>query len=308
MMRNFREYLVLILKGMGMGASDVVPGVSGGTIAFITGIYEELINSIKSINLEAVKLLFRLQFKEFWKKINANFLIAVFSGILISIFTLANLLEFLLINYPVLVWSFFFGLVIASAIYILSDIKKVDWKTIFSFLAGFGIAFWITTITPAQTSEAYWFILLSGSVAICAMILPGISGSFILLLLGKYQFILNAVSEFKMDVLGIFVVGAVVGLIAFSNFLSWLLRKFRYETIALLAGFMGGSLNKIWPWKETTETYIDRHGLEQPLTQRNVWPELALDSDLIPAFMIAAFGFSLIFIIIRLTKVKKHKV
>lgn len=307
-MRNFREYLVLILKGMGMGASDVVPGVSGGTIAFITGIYEELINSIKSINLEAVKLLFRLQFKEFWKKINANFLIAVFSGILISIFTLANLLEFLLINYPVLVWSFFFGLVIASAIYILSDIKKVDWKTIFSFLAGFGIAFWITTITPAQTSEAYWFILLSGSVAICAMILPGISGSFILLLLGKYQFILNAVSEFKMDVLGIFVVGAVVGLIAFSNFLSWLLRKFRYETIALLAGFMGGSLNKIWPWKETTETYIDRHGLEQPLTQRNVWPELALDSDLIPAFMIAAFGFSLIFIIIRLTKVKKHKV
>ncbi len=304
-MRKLRDYLILILKGMGMGASDVVPGVSGGTIAFITGIYEELINSIKSIDIEALKLLLSFRVVDFWKKINGNFLLAVFSGILISVFTLANLLEFLLINYPVFIWSFFFGLVVASAIYILTDIKKVNYKIIISFLGGFAIAFWITTITPAQTSEAYWFILFSGSLAICAMILPGISGSFILLLLGKYQFILNAVSEFKIAVLGIFVVGAVFGLIAFSNFLSWLLKKFRYETIAVLAGFMGGSLNKIWPWKETTETYIDRHGIEQPLMQRNVWPELSLDSDLLPAFMIAAFGFSVIFIIIRLSKSQK---
>ena len=307
-MRKLRDYLILVLKGMGMGASDVVPGVSGGTIAFITGIYEELINSIKSIDIEALKLLLSFRVVDFWKKINGNFLLAVFSGILISVFTLANLLEFLLINYPVFIWSFFFGLVVASAIYILTDIKKVNYKIIISFLGGFAIAFWITTITPAQTSETYWFILFSGSLAICAMILPGISGSFILLLLGKYQFILNAVSEFKIAVLGIFVVGAVIGLIAFSNFLSWLLKKFRYETIAVLAGFMGGSLNKIWPWKETTETYIDRHGVEQPLMQRNVWPELSLDSDLLPAFMIAAFGFSIIFIIIRLSKSQKDTV
>lgn len=307
-MRKFRDYFILILKGMGMGASDVVPGVSGGTIAFITGIYEELIDSIKSIDLEAVKLLFSLKIKDFWKKINGDFLVVVFSGILISIFTLANLLEFLLINYPVFIWSFFFGLVVASAIYILSDIKGVSLKVILSFLTGFALAFWITMITPAQSTEAYWFVFLSGSLAICAMILPGISGSFILLLLGKYQFILNAVSEFKISILGIFLVGAVIGLIAFSNILSWLLKKFRYETIAVLAGFMGGSLNKIWPWKETTETFIDRHGIEQPLMQKNVWPELSLDSDLIPAFLIASFGFSLIFIIIRLSKKQKNTV
>ncbi|MFW5644598.1 MAG: DUF368 domain-containing protein [Bacteroidota bacterium] len=301
-MRKLRDYLILVLKGMGMGASDVVPGVSGGTIAFITGIYEELIDSIKSINLDALKLLIAFKIKDFWKKINGNFLLSILSGILISVFTLANLLEFLLINYPVFIWSFFFGLVVASAIYILSDIKEVSSITVISFLSGFAIAFWITTITPAQTSEAYWFILLSGSLAICAMILPGISGSFILLLLGKYQFILNAVSEFRITILGVFVIGALIGIIAFSNFLSWLLKKFRYQTIAVLAGFMGGSLNKIWPWKETTEIYIDRHGVEQPLMQRNVWPQLSLDSDLIPAFLIASFGFSIIFIIIRLSK------
>ncbi len=305
-MRKFKDYTVLVLKGMGMGASDVVPGVSGGTIAFITGIYEELINSIKSINYEAIKLLFALKIMDFWKKINGNFLLAVFSGILISIFTLASLLEYLLINYPVFIWSFFFGLVVASAIYILSDIRNPNLRIVLSFLAGFGLAFWITTVTPAQTSEAYWFILLSGSLAICAMILPGISGSFILLLLGKYQFILNAVTELKIAVLALFTAGAVVGLIAFSNVLAWLLKKFRYETIALLAGFMGGSLNKIWPWKETTETFIDRHGVEQPLMQKNIWPELSLHSDLIPAFMIAGFGFSLIFIIIRISKGKKE--
>jgi putative membrane protein len=305
-MRNFKDYGVLILKGMGMGASDVVPGVSGGTIAFITGIYEELIDSIKSINLDALKSLFSFRIAEFWKKINGFFLLAVFSGILISIFSLANLLEYLLIHHPVYIWSFFFGLVIASAIMILKDIEKWRPRVVITLLVGVGIAFWITTITPAQSSEMYWFIFLSGALAICAMILPGISGSFILLLLGKYQFILNAVSELKIIILLIFTAGAVTGLIAFSNFLSWLLKKFRYATIAMLAGFMIGSLNKIWPWKITIETYIDRHGAEHPLTEKNVLPEVSLDSDFIPAVLIAIAGFVLIFILSGLSKSKKE--
>lgn len=303
-MRNFKDYSILVLKGMGMGASDVVPGVSGGTIAFITGIYEELIDSIKSINLDALRSLFKFRFNEFWKKINGNFLLAVFSGILISVFTLANLLEYLLINHPVYIWSFFFGLVVASAIMILRDIRKWKAMVVISLLAGIGIAYWITTITPARTSEAYWFIFLSGALAICAMILPGISGSFILLLLGKYQFILNAVSEFKLMILAIFTFGAVTGLIAFSNFLSWLLRKYHHATIAMLAGFMGGSLNKIWPWKMTTQTFIDRHGVEHPLVQKNVWPDVTAGSDFITALLIAIAGFGIIFIISGLTNRK----
>lgn len=306
-MRKFRDYALLTLKGMGMGASDVVPGVSGGTIAFIAGIYEELINSIKSFNLDAVKSIFSLRFSEFWKNVNGNFLLAVFSGILISVFSLANLLEFLLVHYPVYIWSFFFGLVIASAIVILKDIKKWDTFVVISFILGFVVAFYVTTFSPTQTREAYWFIFLSGAIAICAMILPGISGSFILLLLGKYQFILNAVSELKVFILLIFTAGAATGLIAFSNFLSWLLKKFRFPTIALLAGFMGGSLNKIWPWKITTETFIDRHGVEHPLIQKNVWPDVSFQSDLLPALLIAFLGFSIIFVLTRISLKKQIK-
>jgi putative membrane protein len=276
--------------------------VYGGSSAFSTGIYEELITSIKSIDHQALRLLFQLKLKQFWRSINGNFLFAVFFGVLISVFTLAHLLEYLLINYPVYIWSFFFGLVIASAIVILKDIEKWNFSSVITLLAGIGIAFWITTIAPAQTNEAYWFIFFSGSLAICAMILPGISGSFILLLLGKYQFILNAVSEFKLIILGIFTAGAVSGLILFSKFLSWLLKKFRYPTIAMLAGFMGGSLNKIWPWKITTETFIDRHGIEKPLVQKNVLPEISVDSGFIPALIFALIGFSLIFILVGISK------
>lgn len=300
-MRKAKDYFVLILKGMGMGASDVIPGVSGGTIAFITGIYEELIHSIKSINLDSVSDIFKLKFGEFWKKINGNFLLAVFAGILVSVFTLANFLEYLLINHPVMIWSFFFGLVVASAIIILKDIKGWDIWTGISLIAGIVIAYWITTITPTEPTRALWFVFLSGALAICAMILPGISGSFILVLLGMYQYILSAVSDLKLSVLLIFIAGAVIGLISFSNFLSWLLKKFRFQTIALLAGFMGGSLNKIWPWKQTLETYTDRHGVQHPLIQKNILPETGPGSDLLPALGIALFGFLLILIISRMS-------
>jgi len=241
---------------MGMGAADVVPGVSGGTIAFITGIYEELIDSIKGINLKAVKLLLTGRWLSFWKQINGNFLLAVFAGIAISVLSLAKVLEYLLEHQPVLIWSFFFGLVLASS-YVVSR-KVIRWRypKIVALVAGIGIAFYMTSVTPTTTTDASWFVIFSGGLASCAMILPGISGSFILLLLGKYSFALHAVNERIILDLLLLGAGAVTGLILFANLLSWLLKKYHDITIAVLVGFMIGSLNKIWPWKETLKTIV----------------------------------------------------
>jgi putative membrane protein len=301
------KYLILLLKGIGMGAADVIPGVSGGTIAFITGIYEELVGSIKSINLSAFRYLAKAGILAFWKKINGNFLIAVFLGILISIFSLAQLLEFLLNRYPILVWSFFFGLILASAIYIANKISNWNVKKISGLLAGIGVAYLITILTPAQTPDASWFIFISGALAICAMILPGISGAFILLLLGKYQFVIAAVGNLNISILAILAAGALIGIISFSNLLAWLLNKYHDVTIAVLAGFMVGSLNKVWPWKETVSTFVDRHGEIQPLIQKNVLPPAyATVSGQDPFFwqacLLAAGGFLLIFIVEGITR------
>ncbi len=301
-----KKYLILVLKGMGMGAADVVPGVSGGTIAFITGIYEELINSIKSVNHKTLKLLFTGKIAAFWKSINANFLLLLFIGIGISVVSLAKLLKYILENHPELIWSFFFGLIIASAIYVAKQITKWNASAIISIVAGVAVAYFITEITPAETTNAYWFIFVSGAIAICAMILPGISGSFILLLLGKYEYIIGAISEFKMIVLAVFLSGAAVGIISFSNILSWLLKKFHNQTIAVLAGFMIGSLNKVWPWKNTLETFTDRHGEIRPLVQENVLPAIYEgDPHLVSAIALAIVGFVLIFVIERLATTKE---
>lgn len=300
MNRNFRDYLTLALKGMGMGAADVVPGVSGGTIAFITGIYEELINSIKSINLNAIKLFFSGKFAEFWKTINGSFLLSVFIGVGISIVSLAKGLEFLLNHYPILVWSFFFGLIVASAIYVARTIDKWNAGTVIAGVAGIAIAYAITIISPAEANTSYWFIFLSGSIAICAMILPGISGSFILVLLGMYRFIIGALGDMNIAVIGTFMAGAAVGIIAFSNVLSWLLKKYHNLTIALLSGFMIGSLNKVWPWKEVTQTIVDRHGELKPIETRNVLPGVyeqitGNEAWLAGALICIVVGFALIF-------------
>lgn len=263
---------MLVLKGCAMGAADVVPGVSGGTIAFITGIYEELINSIKSIDLQALKLLLTFKLAEFWKKINGTFLLSVVGGIAISIFSLAKLMTWLLVNHPIYIWSFFFGLIIISSVLVAKEIKKWDIFTLISLLAGAAAAYTITVMSPASTPNTWWFIILSGAIAICAMILPGISGAFILLLLGKYTYILTAVSNLDVGTILLFVVGAVAGIISFSHLLSWLLKNYHTLTVALLTGFMVGSLNKVWPWKHTLETYIDTHGVEQVLVETNVSP------------------------------------
>lgn len=272
-MKQHRNYLMLILRGCAMGAADVVPGVSGGTIAFITGIYEELIESIKSIDLQALKLLARFRWKECWRKINGSFLLAVVAGIGISIFSLAKLMTWLLANHPIYIWSFFFGLIIASSILVAKEIESWGPGTVIALAAGAAAACWITLMAPAQTPDTWWFILLSGAIAICAMILPGISGAFILLLMGKYSYILEAVSNLEIGILLLFAVGAVAGIVSFSHLLSWLLKNYHRITVATLTGFMIGSLNKVWPWKQTLLTYTDSHGVQKALLEQNISPD-----------------------------------
>lgn len=294
---NLKRYLLVALRGMGMGAADVVPGVSGGTIAFITGIYEELIESIKSIDLEALRLFFTGRWRSFWLKINGSFLVAVFAGIFISVLSLARLLEYLLEHQPILIWSFFFGLVLASSYVVSRKISQWEYVKIVALVGGIGIAFYITSVTPTTTTDASWFVIFSGGLASCAMILPGISGSFILLLLGKYSFALNAINERILLDLVLLGVGAVAGLILFANLLSWLLKKYHDITIALLVGFMIGSLNKIWPWKETLETILVE-GKLKPLVEKNVLPVPgAADDQFALALLMMAAGIGIILLI-----------
>lgn len=239
-----------------MGAADVIPGVSGGTIAFIMGIYDEFVGSIASINAESIKLLFSGRLREFWKHINGNFLLALVLGILASVVCLAGLMQYLLSSHPIQTWAFFFGLIVASSIFILRGIS--GWKLRDGLFLIFGIILGVVvcTLSPTQTPEGLWFIFLSGAIAICAMILPGISGSFILLILGKYQYIMGAISGLvsgedfgrNLAVLCVFAVGAAVGIIGFSKFLHWLLARYNKETLIVLAGFIIGSLVKVWPW------------------------------------------------------------
>jgi len=280
-----------------MGAADVVPGVSGGTIAFITGIYEELVNSIKSINPSAVRLLVTGRWASFWKHVNGNFLLSVFAGIAVSVITLAHVLEYLLEQHPVLIWSFFFGLILASSWIVARKVGKWDYPKVVALAGGIGAAFYITSVTPATTTDAVWFVFMAGALASCAMILPGISGSFILLLLGKYLFALRAVNERNILDLLILGSGAVIGLILFSNLLSWLLRKYHDVTVAVLVGFMIGSLNKIWPWKETLETIVV-DGEVRPLLEKNVVPSVSSADDRFwIALLMAAAGILAILLI-----------
>ncbi|MBW6479688.1 MAG: DUF368 domain-containing protein [Bacteroidales bacterium] len=299
--RNLKEYVLLTARGLGMGAADVIPGVSGGTIAFITGIYQELINSIKSVDKTFLKLLFSEGIVAAWKHINGNFLVAVFSGVLISIFSLARLISWLLLVYPMLVWAFFFGLIIASALHVGKKINRWNTGIIIALIAGTAIAAYITIATPANTTESMWFILLSGTIAITAMILPGISGSFILLLLGKYEFILNAVKDLQIGIIVIFGIGCVIGLISFSNVISWFFKKFPDGTMALLTGFMLGSLNKLWPWKEVISYRFNSAGEKVPLLEKSISPQqyetiTGQENLLIPVIICMLAGFLLIFI------------
>ncbi len=284
--RSVKEYIGLMLKGIGMGAADVVPGVSGGTIAFIVGIYEELIESIKSVNLTNLKLLFTLRIKEFFVAINAPFLISVLVGIAISVLSLARVITYMLEHHPIVVWSLFFGLIIASVHTISKQVVSWSWDRWLSAAVGVAAAAYITMATPANTPDSLPFIFLCGAVAICAMILPGISGSFILLLMGKYHFIMEAIKGLDLKVIALFGAGAAVGIVLFSNVLSFLFRRYHDLTIALLAGFMLGSLGKVYPWKET---YID-NGVEMT---RNIAP----DEMILPAIGMMLLGGCLVLLL-----------
>lgn len=303
MERRFKDYATLVLKGMGMGAADVVPGVSGGTIAFIVGIYDELINSIKSINAKTLKMLLTGKIGGFWKGINGNFLFSILLGVGISVFSLAELITWLLVAHPILVWSFFFGLVLASTWFVSKDIKEWNWKTITAFIAGAAVAYYITVATPTETPSNYLFIFLCGAIAICAMILPGISGSFILVLLGKYFFIMEAVKTLDIVIIAIFGAGALIGITSFSRILSYALKNFRNITLSVLTGFMLGSLNKVWPWKETVETFTDSHGVIKPLIERNIMP----DRYLLEAVVLMLVGFFLVYFLERLSSKKTEE-
>ena len=255
-MKGFFKNIMVAVKGACMGAADVIPGVSGGTIAFIMGIYDEFVGSLAAINGDALRLLLKGQLKAFWKHINGSFLLSLAIGILTSIVLLAGLMQMLLRDFPIQTWAFFFGLIVASSIFILRGIS--GWKFREGLLLVFGVILGavICTLSPTQTPDGLWFIFLSGALAICAMILPGISGSFILLILGKYQYIMGCISELtsgvdlgrNLMILGTFAIGAAVGIIGFSRFLHWLLARWQKETMIVLAGFIIGSLVKIWPW------------------------------------------------------------
>jgi len=310
-MSLIKKYFPLTLKGIAMGAADVVPGVSGGTIAFISGIYEELLDSLKSFNGTAVKKLFKEGFGSFWQHINGWFLLFLVAGIGISILSLSKLILYLLDTYPSLIWSFFFGLVVASAIFVASTIKKWSWDVIVAAIIGTAIAYYVTIATPSHTSEQLWFIFITGMIAICAMILPGISGSFILLLMGKYEFILNSLNSLKFDIILTFIAGCFIGITSFSHVLSWMLKKYHNATVALLTGFMFGSLNKVWPWKKVLERQeID--GEIKILREANILPAdytalTGLPHYAIWCILLADFAFVLIYFIEKMAN-KKHKI
>lgn len=301
-MRSFKDYLLLFGKGLTMGGADVVPGVSGGTIAFITGIYEELIDSIKSVNLTTIKLLFKGEFKEFWEQINGNFLVVLLSGIAISLKSLASLMTYLMEHHPIQLWSFFLGLILISSIVVLRQINKWSVGVVIWGIIGIVAAYLITSLSPSQTSDSYWMIFLSGALAICAMILPGISGAFILLVLGKYQFIVGALGDMNIGVIAIFLMGCVVGILVFVRLISWLLHKYHNFAVALLAGFMMGSLNKIWPWKEVIEYRLNRHSEQVPFIEHNILPnqyfEVTGQSPMImQSILFMAIGFFIVVVI-----------
>lgn len=279
--RSLRDYLGLVVRGFLMGSADVVPGVSGGTMAFILGIYEELILSIRSLARPAfLQALLKVRIREALQAINFSFLAAVFLGILLAVLTLAGLLEWLLIHQPVYLWSFFFGLVLASVFAVSDRVKQWRPRLWVALLAGTVAAYFLVGAVPLQTPNEWWFLFLSGAFAICAMILPGISGAFILVLLGKYQFVLSAVNQRDIVSLGLVGVGAVVGLISFAQILGWLFKRYHDLTVALLIGLMMGSLRKIWPWKETLAAIVDRHGETIPTIQQNVLPALTVNGSL----------------------------
>jgi len=304
--RTVKDYLVITLKGVAMGAADVVPGVSGGTIAFISGIYEELINSINKVNLGTLKILKKEGIAATWISINGNFLLSLVLGIGLSVLSLARLIRHYLETQPILIWSFFFGLVLASIIYVGMKIQRWNIGTILLLLLGAFIGYIITTLTPQNADATYPYVFLSGALAICAMILPGISGGYILLLLGMYKPVLDALHDKNIGLIATLMAGAVIGLLSFSRLLKWLFDHYENLTLAILTGFIVGSLNKIWPWKEVLESEMI-NGKLKILDEKSIMPfSYADDPQLGMAILMAVIGFLFIVLLEKLAKQKSN--
>lgn len=312
MRKLFPDYFLITLKGLAMGAADVVPGVSGGTIAFISGIYQELIDTINKVDFSFFSSWKKNGFKIAWQQINGSFLLALISGIAISILSLSKVITHLLATQPILVWSFFFGLVIASIYFVGKQITKFNLITWLFFIIGTVISYYITIAEPVASPDSYLYLFLSGFIAIIAMILPGVSGAFILLLMGSYTVVIGTINQFREGLLsfdfdsifkaflklGTFAIGAILGLKLFSKVLHWMFDNYRNSTLALLTGFMLGSLNKVWPWKKVISTRIDSHGAEVPFVEKSILPHyFEGDSHIIFAVVLMIAGFLTIFIV-----------
>ncbi|WP_335974742.1 DUF368 domain-containing protein [Gaetbulibacter jejuensis] len=306
MQRRFLDYFILSLKGIAMGAADAVPGVSGGTIAFISGIYEELITTISNVNLSLITTLRKEGFKAFWNQLNGNFLVALLTGIVISFVSFMRLAKYLIENHPILIWSFFFGLIVASIFFVGKQIQKWNLAVIISLIAGALIAYYITTLPSMANNDNPLFLFFAGAIAICAMILPGISGSFILVILGAYKTLSDALHDFDIKKILIFAVGAVVGLLSFSRVLKWLFKNYHNITLAILTGFIFGSLNKIWPWKKVLTWRTNSKGEQIPLLEESILPfNFDGDSQLTAALALMIVGFATIFILEKLGSKKQ---
>ncbi|WP_396173585.1 DUF368 domain-containing protein [Flavobacterium sp.] len=312
MRKLFPDYFLITLKGLAMGAADVVPGVSGGTIAFISGIYQELIDTINKVDFSFFPSWKKNGFKIAWQQINGNFLLALLSGIAISILSFSKVITYLLETQPILVWSYFFGLVLASIYFVGQEITKFSLPTILSFTIGTVVSYYITIVEPVASPDSYPYLFLSGFIAIIAMILPGISGAFILVLMGSYSVVIGTINVFREALvsfnttlllqsilkLGTFAIGAILGIKMFSKVLHWMFDHHRNTTMALLTGFMLGSLNKVWPWKKILSTRIDSHGKEVAFMEKSILPQnFEGDNLLIVAICLMIAGFLTIFIV-----------
>lgn len=299
-MKNLKDYILTYLKGMSMGAADVVPGVSGGSIALIAGIYERLLDSIKSVDKTALGFMLKFEIKNLWKHIDGSFLFTLLAGIMTSIFSLSKVITYLMDYHPIPLWSFFCGLITISAILILKDIQRWTFGVVLALIIGTAVAYWITSLPPTTTPTTLWFTFVAGAIAICAMILPGISGSFLLLVMGQYERIIGAVNEKDFLIIIVFGSGCLVGILAFSRVVSYLLKHYHAVTIGVLSGFMVGSLNKIWPWKEILSFQISAKGDQIPMVTNNILPQNYLEAsgqEPLVLYAILAFLFGILLVL-----------
>ena len=299
-MNSFKHYFNVALKGFGMGAANVVPGVSGGTIALLTGIYSDIVASLNALTeKKTYSSLFKVRLKEFWQSVNGSFLLALLIGVVVSIFSLAKLMTYVLTYYPVLTWAFFFGLILCSSVLMFRDIKGWKGTDAIFLLIGLGLGVALCLLSPTQTPNDLWFIFICGALAICTMILPGVSGSFILLILGKYDYIMNAVSSLNVPVLLAMGAGCVVGILAFAKLLHFLLAKWEKQTMIVLLGFVIGSLIKVWPW-------YDMQAVSSAQVLRT-GSAAVIDYQILPAVLCCLAGAAMVFLIDRLGKASAKK-